>query len=105
MCEYPIINIQQTGYQIKKICKEKRISVKQIQYYLGLTCPQTIYHWFEGKSLPTVEHFFALSYLLDIPMEQLIVMLTKRRLDIQDKNYFIFYAIVIQYYLTGAYVR
>lgn len=45
--------------------------VKYIQQYLHLSCPQSIYRWFKGKILPSVEHLSALSILLGVHMEKL----------------------------------
>ncbi len=41
----PLINMQQTGMRIKQIIDERKISVKQVQEYLNLSCVQTVYHW------------------------------------------------------------
>ena len=48
--------------------------VKYIQEYLNLSCPQLIYRWFKGQNLPTVEKFYALSILLGVHMEELLVL-------------------------------
>lgn len=48
--------------------------VKDIQQYLHLSCPQSIYCWFKGKILPSVEYFSALSPLLGVHMEEMLVL-------------------------------
>lgn len=48
--------------------------VKDIQHYLHLSCPQSIYRWFKGKILPSAEHLSALSLLLGVHMEELLVL-------------------------------
>lgn len=48
--------------------------VKYIQEYLNLSCPQPIYRWFKGQNLPTVEKLYALSILLGVHMEELLVL-------------------------------
>ena len=47
--------------------------VKYIQEYLHLSCPQSIYRWYKGKVLPSLEHLSALSKLLHVHMEELLV--------------------------------
>ena len=48
--------------------------MKYIQAYLHLSCPQSIYRWFKGKILPSVDHLCALSRLLGVHMEDLLVL-------------------------------
>lgn len=38
-----------------------------------LSCPQPIYRWISGKILPSVNHLYALSKILGVPMEDIIV--------------------------------
>lgn len=49
--KYPIIDIVGTGRNIKRIMQIKGLSVKDVQTYLELGTPQSIYHWFDGRSL------------------------------------------------------
>ncbi len=71
--DYPEINIVKTGEKIKKEIQAAGYAVKDIQNYLMLSCPQPVYRWFKGKALPSVNHLYALSRLLDVQMEDLIV--------------------------------
>lgn len=48
------------------------MTVKEVQEYLKLAAPQSIYHWFAGKSLPTVDNLYALSELFCVPMDALL---------------------------------
>ncbi len=36
-------------------------------------CVQSVYHWFDGKSMPTLDNLYALSELLQVPMDMLVV--------------------------------
>ena len=54
--------------------KSLTTTVKYIQEYLHLSCPQSVYRWFKGKVLPSVEHLCALSKLLNVHMEDLLVL-------------------------------
>lgn len=67
------IDMERTGQRLKNYMDFRNISVKDIQQYLGLTCPQSIYRWIKGKALPSVNHLYMLSRLLKISMEELLV--------------------------------
>lgn len=71
---YPAIDIEKTGLKLKMMLKAAGYNVKYIQEYLHLSCPQSIYRWFKGKILPSVEHLCALSKLLNVHMEELLVL-------------------------------
>ena len=44
-----------------------------IQDYLHLSCVQPIYRWYKGLILPSVDHLFMLSELLNVHMEDFLV--------------------------------
>lgn len=71
---YQPIDQIKTGMKLKKMLKAAGYSVKDIQKYLHLSCPQSIYRWFKGKILPSVDHLYALSRLLNVHVEDLLVM-------------------------------
>ena len=71
---YPSIDLEKTGIKLKSMINEAGYGVKDIQQYLHLSCPQSIYRWFKGKMLPSVEHLSALSLLLCVHMEELLVL-------------------------------
>lgn len=71
---YQPIDQIKTGMKLKKMLGTAGYSVKDIQEYLHLSCPQSIYRWFKGKILPSVDHLYALSRLLNVHMEDLFVM-------------------------------
>ena len=60
---YPVIDIAETGRNIRRLRLEKSYTVEEMQTYLGLGCPQGIYHWQAGRSLPhrqPLRHFAAM---------------------------------------------
>jgi transcriptional regulator with XRE-family HTH domain len=71
---YQPIDQVKTGIQLKMMLRAAGYDVKYIQEYLHLSCPQSIYRWFKGKILPSVEHLCALSRLLGVHMEDLLVL-------------------------------
>lgn len=71
--KYPNIDMQLTGLLLEFYIRASGISVKEIQNYLHLSCPQPIYRWMKGKILPSVSHLLALSKLFGVHMENLLV--------------------------------
>ncbi len=70
---YELIDQVKSGKKLKIMLESAGYDVKYIQDYLHLSCPQSIYRWYKGKALPSLEHLSALSKLLDVQMEQLLV--------------------------------
>ena len=70
---FPQVDIVATGWKIKMIMDAKRLSVKDVQKYLKLSSPQSIYHWIEGRNMPTIDNLYALSELFDMPIDSMIV--------------------------------
>ena len=68
----PLIDREKTGQQIRSMMEERGITVPEVQRYLCLGCVQSIYHWFQGKSLPSLDNLYALSELMQVPMDALI---------------------------------
>ncbi len=68
------IDQMKTGIKLKVMLKVAGYDVKYIQEYLHLSCPQSIYRWFKGRALPSVEHLCAMSKLLNVHMEDLLVL-------------------------------
>ena len=56
-----IIDMEKTGNNLRKYAYENGYSVRDIQQYLGLSCPQPIYRWFKGIILPSVDNLLRLS--------------------------------------------
>jgi len=77
--EFPVIDQIATGKNILSLRKEKGLSVKDLQEYFGFEEPQAIYRWQYGKTLPSVDNLYALSALLDVPMERILVPVPKQK--------------------------
>ena len=76
MQSYPVIDLAATGANIERLRKARGLSVRDLQAYFGFEAPQAIYKWQRGQSLPTVDNLFALSTLLHVPMETILVSYT-----------------------------
>lgn len=92
---FPKIDMQLTGIKIKELVTKSGYSVKQIQEYLHLSCPQPIYRWFKGKVLPSLDHLYALSKFFNVQMEDIVVPTSEDKIlwlientdDMQLKRY------------------
>lgn len=71
------INMKKTGEKIKKLCAERGVTVKQIQDKLNIGASQSVYGWFSGKALPSLDNMYRLSKLLKVSMEDIIIDNTK----------------------------
>ena len=72
--EFPVIDLTATGRNITRLRKAKGLSVRDIQTWYGFEEPQAIYKWQHGKCLPTVDNLVALSVLLEVPMNEILVL-------------------------------
>lgn len=62
-----------TGQRIHSVIYGNGYSVKEIQEILSLECPQSVYRWMKGYSLPSVDNLYMLSKLFGMHMEDLLV--------------------------------
>jgi transcriptional regulator with XRE-family HTH domain len=69
----PQIDLHATGYTIERLMKLHGLTVRDIQGALALAAPQAVYKWLRGKSLPSVDHLYALSRLLQTPIDKMLV--------------------------------
>lgn len=71
--KFPVIDMAATGKNIIRLRQARGLSVRDVQSYFGFEEPQAIYKWQSGKSLPTVDNLYALSNLLDVSMDEILV--------------------------------
>ena len=70
---FPVIDLLATGRRIEQRRKAAGLSVRDVQTYFGFEYPQAVYKWQHGDCLPSVDNLLALSHLLRVPMEDLLV--------------------------------
>ena len=70
---FPTIDPEATGKNIIRLRKQKGLTVKDLQNWFGFEEPRAIYKWQTGQSLPSIDNLYALSILLDVPMDNIIV--------------------------------
>lgn len=70
---FRVIDPAATGANIVRLRQKRGLTVRDLQAYFGFEEPQAIYKWQRGQSLPTVDHLYALSALLEVPMDEILV--------------------------------
>ena len=70
---FPTIDPEATGQNIIRLRKQKGLTVKDLQNWFGFEEPRAIYKWQTGQSLPSIDNLYALSILLEIPMDHILV--------------------------------
>ena len=68
----PLIDKKKTGIHLRRIMDSLGITVKDVQQYLNLGSVQSIYHWLNGQSMPTIDNLYALSELFQIPIDAMV---------------------------------
>ena len=69
---FPMIDKNATGLNLRKIMDQRGMTVKDVQEYLGLASVQSIYHWLNGISMPTIDNLYALSELFGVSIDDMV---------------------------------
>ena len=70
---FPTIDVKATGARIKELRKKRGLTIREVSEYMGFTTDQAVCKWQRGDSLPSVDNLYALSILLGISMEDILV--------------------------------
>lgn len=76
MMEYPVLNTREVAANLKRMRKERSITVMQVAEFMGFTSPQAVYKWERGDCMPTLDNIFALSRVFDTTID---ILITARR--------------------------
>ena len=68
----PVIDKKKTGIHLRRIMDARGLSVKDVQQYLELGSVQSVYHWLNGISLPTIDNLYALSELFQVSVDDML---------------------------------
>ena len=72
--KYPVINSEKTGKNIKKIISRSGMKMDDVMNYLGIVERSSLYRWFRGERIPSLETLLALSVLLGISVNDIVVI-------------------------------
>ena len=70
---FPVIDPVATGKNIRRLRQARGLSVRDLQRFFGFEEPQAIYKWQWGKTLPSIDNLYALSALLNVHMDEILV--------------------------------
>ena len=69
----PEIDVKATGLNICSRLEAHEILKSELRLYLGYTSAEAIYRWPEGKNLPTLQNLYAISRIVGVPINDLLV--------------------------------
>ena len=72
----PTIDMYATGQNIKKMVKQKKKTVAEMQEAFGFGTPQAIYKWYRGDAMPTIDNFVILATILETTSDNIIITTT-----------------------------
>ena len=70
---FPVIDPVATGKNIVRLRQARGMTVKDLQQWFGFEEPRAIYKWQQGQTLPSVDNLIALSALLEVHVEDILV--------------------------------
>ena len=73
MIPFPTIDVKATGQNIERLRTKRGLTVQELQEFFGFDSPTAIYQWQRGETLPSVDNLYALSAVLKVTMNEIIV--------------------------------
>ena len=70
--DYPEIDRKRTGERIRALMKQCGFTVENIRAYLQLGSVQSIYHWIEGKTIPSTYNLYSLAVLFGTTIDEVL---------------------------------
>ena len=71
--DYPVIDLVGTGMNIRTLIRNSGNTITGVGRLLGLADMSTMYKWLRGDALPAIDNMLALSILLDVPINDILV--------------------------------
>lgn len=69
----PTIDMAATGENIRKLMKERGVTVRDVQMACGFTTGNTVYRWRQGAVMPTIDSLVILAHLCHVTVDEIIV--------------------------------
>ena len=70
--EYPVLDAKATGARIRELRIAHHFTVEEVARFMGFESEQAVYKWQRGDSLPSIDNLYALSILLDTPVDEIL---------------------------------
>lgn len=71
--DFPVIDPVKTGSNIKNMIRNSGNTVAGIAGMLGLSDRSTMYKWLRGDALPGIDNMLALSMILGVSINEMLV--------------------------------
>ena len=71
--DYPVIDPVGTGSNIRNLIRNSGNSVADVGRTLGIADMSTMYKWLRGDALPGIDNMLALSMLLGVSINDILV--------------------------------
>ena len=72
--KFPVINLEKTGENIKRLREAKNLTVRSLQEIFGFEFPQAIYKWQWGETLPSADNLVVLAKIFDCNIDDILVI-------------------------------
>ncbi len=69
---FPTISVKETGANLQRLMQQRGITAKEVKEYLNLASVQSVYYWWNGTNMPTIDNLYALSQLLRVPIDTIV---------------------------------
>ena len=69
---FPVLDPVAIGGRIRELRIANHLKVDDVARYMGFESPQAVYKWQRGDSLPTVDNLYALSFLLNTSVDEIL---------------------------------
>ena len=69
----PVLDLEATGTKIKTLMKQRGITPRRLQILLDFPYVQTVYNWYQGKNMPTIDNLVVLAQVLGVTMDDIVV--------------------------------
>lgn len=73
LLEYCPMDMQKSGKWLRFLCVFRGYSVRKVCGLLGVSCPQSVYAWFNGRTMPSLDNLYGLSRLFHCPIDDLVL--------------------------------
>ena len=69
-----VIDMVQTGKNIEREMRERRLTPKDMQNACGLGTVGTVYTWIRGKKMPNLDNMIVLAEMFGVTLDDLIAV-------------------------------
>ena len=74
---FPVIDMVETGKNIRRLREERGMTVRDLQAYFGFEEPQAIYKWQHGTAMPAIDNLVVLAAVLNVSIDEIVIVETR----------------------------